>query len=123
MTTTVKITGLTRSNVYALAEACDLGSPFDGSPFNVTLSRTTAEFTGGASLALTASMAITWLDEAMRQMPTKGHPRASLHAVRRKLAAFVPAHDPLKVSLTGRAHTIDSEGRTLDAYTGEEIEL
>jgi hypothetical protein len=121
--TAAKITGLTRSNVNALAEACDLGSPLDGSPFNVYLTATTAEFVGGASEALSASLAITWLDEAMRQMPTKGHPRASLHAVRRKLAALVPAHEPLRVSLTGRAHTIDSEGRTRDAYTGEEIEL
>ena len=113
-----KITGLSHANVDALREAAEI-EPGPTAGFNVTLGRTVAEFVGGESEALTASLAIRWLDRAMAQMPTRGHPRHSLHAVRRKLAALVPAHAPLR----GPAHVIDSEGRTRDTYTGEEIEL
>lgn len=92
-----KITGLTHSNVDALRQASDLPAVTDGTGFGLTLGRTVAEFGGcGLTEAETASMAIRWLDDVMRQMPTKGHPRASLHAVRRKLANLVPAHEHLK---------------------------
>lgn len=116
-----KITGLTRSNINALREACDYPAVTDGSGFGLHFTATTVTFLCGES-EVAASVAITWLDDVMAQMPTRGHPRASLHAVRRKLAALVPADQPLK-TLPGRAHAIDSEGRTRDPYSGEEVEL
>lgn len=114
-----KIRGLTVFNVNALREACDLGSELDGTGFNVYLTATTAEFVGGESEALTASLAIRWLDGQMAQMPTRGHPRHSLHAVRRKLVALLPLTGH---ALKGPAHTI-RDGKPVDVYTGEELEL
>lgn len=69
-----KLTGLSTSNVLALRIA------FPGwAPERLTVTSTTATFADPAVLVLQD------LDEAMAKMPTRGHPRASLHAVRRKL--------------------------------------
>ena len=112
-----KITGLTALNVRAIRETIppDLG---------VTTTATTATF------SMDAADARMLVEATIDRLPHRGHPRQSLHAVRRKLAKLAPegySRERMIVarnaSLKGRAHVIDSEGRTRDAYTGEEIEL
>lgn len=83
MTTPAKITGLTYSNVQALNELAD------ELPTLVTVTATTATFTDAGAGAHDVGALIG-------RLPGRGHPKASLHAVRRKLAAadtveaFVP---------------------------------
>jgi hypothetical protein len=72
-----RITKLTASNVSALGEVF-------GEDALVTTA-TTAEWPGLEPEAVLAA-----LDARMAELPTKGHPRASLHAVRRKLAEAQP---------------------------------
>lgn len=74
----VKINGLTRSNVSALREVL----PEAVEAGHIVLTATTATWMNATS----ASEALSQVDWVMGQLPTKGHPRASLHAVRRKLA-------------------------------------
>jgi len=72
-----KITGLTRYNVLAIEEVFSEHIA-DGS---IKITHTTAVFDCPAQEALDA------VTGAMSKLPTRGHPRASLHAVARKLAA------------------------------------
>lgn len=71
-----KISGLTRDNVRALEETHQ-DSIASG---NLVLTPTTATW------AVSPSGALANLEGVMANLPTKGHPRASLHAVVRKLA-------------------------------------
>lgn len=68
-----KISGLTRMNVMALREVFPQED-------ELTVTATTATWKRE-----NASEVLYKLDTAMNRMPTNGHPRASLHAVRRKL--------------------------------------
>jgi hypothetical protein len=68
-----KITGLTRMNCLAIREAFPLED-------EVSVTATTATWK-----RYDAAEALQRLDTAMSVMPTNGHPRHSLHAVRRKL--------------------------------------
>jgi hypothetical protein len=74
-----KITGLTASNIDALKttskELVDVGA--------LELTRTTATFRDEPQAVL------RYIDVTMAGLPTRGHPRASLHAVRRKIAALI----------------------------------
>ena len=72
----IKINGLTRSNVRALREVF-AGAVAEG---DIVLTATTATWTRAS-----AEVALIALDTAMNRLPVHGHPRASLHAVRRKL--------------------------------------
>ncbi len=110
--TTTKISGLTASNVRAIRETIP----------NVDTTATTATF---GTDALSARMLV---EATMDRLPTRGHPRASLHAVRRKLAklapeGWTPGLEGMRVIRQGAAHRIDSDGRTVDAHTGEGLEL
>jgi hypothetical protein len=69
-----KITGLTKLNVEALREVFPAG-------IGLELTATTATWTQETPLE-----AIQRLDTAMATLPTRGYPRHSLYAVRRKLA-------------------------------------
>ena len=79
-----KISGLTASNVRALRETF----PDSLAEGNLKLTATTATWSVPAHAALTA------LDGAMSLMPSKGHPRASLYAVVRKLVKAMEAETP-----------------------------
>lgn len=68
-----KVTGLTRANVQALNEVF--------ADRTVTTTATTATF------HLPAAQAVALLRSVMAGMPSRGHPKASLHAVVRKLEA------------------------------------
>lgn len=72
-----KISGLTKDNVRALREVFP-GAIQEG---DIVLTVTTATWTRA-----TPSLALLALDTAMGRLPIKGHPRHSLHAVRRKIA-------------------------------------
>jgi hypothetical protein len=54
-----------------------------------------------ATFNTTPREALAWLDHEMGELPTKGHPRASLHAVRRKLIAKM-ADDPAEQAKADR---------------------
>jgi hypothetical protein len=71
----VKITGLSKLNVAALRETYVEGT--------VELTATTATFPG------TAQEALTFLNALILTLPGRAHPKASLHAVARKLRAQV----------------------------------
>jgi len=71
-----KITGLTHFNISALREVFTSNYE-DGS---LVLTETTATF-----VDCPPQEAVKALDSAMTRLPTRGHPRHSLHAVRRKL--------------------------------------
>jgi len=71
-----KITGLTSLNVDALREVFSHNVE-DGV---LVLTATTATFVNETPLEV-----VSRLDAAMYRLPTRGHPRHSLHAVRRKL--------------------------------------
>lgn len=72
-----KIAGLTIHNVKAIIEVTD--AFIDRFGFGVTTTQTTATFDATPQRVLVA------LDAIMADLPTQGHPRASLHAVRRKI--------------------------------------
>lgn len=71
-----KITGLTPLNVKALSEVFSESAAHGA----LVLTATTATWTNDTPL-----MAIFKLDKAMAELSWRGHPRHSLHAVRRKL--------------------------------------
>lgn len=76
MSTTIR--NLTPNNVRALREVFDL----DGDTLPVLeTTATTATFYGGPAWAATMVM------EEIARLPGRGHPKASLHAVLRKLKA------------------------------------
>lgn len=77
-----KVTGLTFDNVRALREV--FADPIEEGILIVTA--TTATFTG-----LTPDQAVRELDRVRLRLPSRGHPRQSLHAVRRKLVALAQA--------------------------------
>lgn len=70
----LKISNLTSLNVAA---AKLVFPPDTGTTFTATT----------ATFEMEAATALRFLDRAMATMPTRGHPRHSLHALRRKLAA------------------------------------
>lgn len=70
---TVKITGLSANNVAALRET------IVGFETWVEITATTAIFSTSAQDALNC------VNETIAQLPGRGHPRASLYAVARKL--------------------------------------
>ena len=71
-----KASGLTFQNLSALREV--FAAPIEEGI--LILTATTATFTG-----LTPDQAVRELDRVMLHLPSRGHPRQSLHAVRRKL--------------------------------------
>lgn len=71
----IKITGLSQNNVSALREV--LG---DSSEIH-SLTATTATF------EITPALAVAMLSDIIANLPGRGHPRASLYAVVRKLKA------------------------------------
>jgi hypothetical protein len=77
MDTVTRITQLTPSNILALREVFP-EAVFCGYLY---LTATTATWKRQSPAQVLAS-----LDTAMAMLPTRGHPRASLHAVRRKVA-------------------------------------
>lgn len=79
---TTKVTGLTGSNVVALKVAVEKGV-LDADA--VTITATTATFAGGPATALEALTVAR--DGLARIFGTRGHPVASIPAVRRKLEA------------------------------------
>lgn len=91
--TGVKISGLSRLNVAALDEvfAPDV---FRG---ELILTKSTANWP-----ALTAAQAKARVDEAIRVLPGRGHPRHSLHAVSRRLGRIEPERDEAIIASDGQ---------------------
>ena len=83
-----KITGLTANNVSALREV--LG---DSSEIHA-LTATTATF------KITPALAVAMLNEIIASLPGRGHPRASLYAVVRKLQVA----ESIEAAQDGRAY-------------------
>lgn len=79
MDTTTKITGLSAHNVDAIQQVSRLGVL----EVQVETTATTATFHASPRAATRA------VEHAISSLPGRGHPRASLHAVRRRLAAQV----------------------------------
>jgi hypothetical protein len=70
-----KLTGLTAANIRALREVFPLAVESGG----LVLTATTATWT-----AFEPGEVVRAVELAMHGLPTRGHPRASLHAVLRK---------------------------------------
>lgn len=79
-----KITGLTHWNVRALQE---ITPTIERAGFAITTTSTTATFDGLDN----ARQVLAALQTIMAGLPSKGHPRASLHAVARKLRKLADA--------------------------------
>lgn len=85
----IKITGLTASNVAAIKEVWPDGvmGTLPGDDITVTTTGSTATFkrTNGGEVASGNLLAV--IQHGMNRYPMRGHPRAFLHAVRRKVVA------------------------------------
>ena len=82
----VKVTGLSALNVAAIRETWPDGvmGTLPGDDITVVTSASTATFvrTGGE---VTSGNLLAVFQKGMNQWPMQGHPRSSLHAVRRKI--------------------------------------
>jgi hypothetical protein len=98
---TTRITKLTALNVQALREVF----PADVESGRLALTATTAEWATDDAVKL-----LRQLGASMDALPTRGHPRASLHAVERKLSklAFPPA-DQQEIPVIDQEVTTDDQ--------------
>lgn len=142
MSTTTKVTGLTGLNVQALNELLQAPvaatSPeqrvltverfrqdpvvvkFPRPTFDVEVTRTTATF------GTDARSAYAWLQGVIDRLPGRGHPRASLHAVARKLVAAHstpvagPSEADIKAAVQGLASELRAAGATVTTKYDDE---
>lgn len=100
-TSKTRITKLTSLNVQALREV----AREEVERGDLILTATTAEWPETEALA-----ALRRLDAYMAGLPTKGHPRASLHAVIRKLEKLVPSVLEGQTALTDEEIALEDGG-------------